>query len=91
MLLKDFSTGKRVEARYKGRGNWYKGVIANVNPDGTIDVTYDDGEVDLSLHSKYVRLVQEGIYIAQPSLIHPLTHSIFVFSESSSIFRRRKN
>jgi hypothetical protein len=63
LLLKDFSTGKRVEARYKGRGNWYKGVIANVNPDGTIDVTYDDGEVDLSLHSKYVRLVQEGMYI----------------------------
>ena len=63
LLLKDFSTGKRVEARYKGRGNWYKGVVANVNPDGTIDITYDDGEVDLSLHSKYVRLVQEGLYM----------------------------
>ncbi len=62
MLVKDFSTGKRVEARYKGRGNWYKGVVANVNSDGSIDITYDDGEVDLSLHSKYVRLVQEGMY-----------------------------
>jgi hypothetical protein len=52
----------KIEAKYKGRGNWYKGVATNINPDGTIDVTYDDGEVDLGLQSKYIKKRTEGTF-----------------------------
>lgn len=61
--MKEYTVGKRVEARYKGRGNWYKGLITSVNSDGSIDVTYDDGEVDIGLNPKFVKVVREGLVL----------------------------
>lgn len=52
--------GKRVEARFKGRGNWYKGVVSHINADNTVDVTYDDGEVDSGLNPKFIKVIKEG-------------------------------
>jgi hypothetical protein len=38
--------GERVNARYKGDGNFYAGKIEAVNSDGTFVVHYDDGDKD---------------------------------------------
>jgi hypothetical protein len=38
--------GTEVEARYKGKSKWYKGVVEAVNADGSFAVLYDDGDVE---------------------------------------------
>ena len=44
---KVFDKGEKIEALYKGKKNWYAGVVDRYNEDaGTYDVTYDDGEVE---------------------------------------------
>ena len=44
---KVFETGTKIEALYKGKKNWYAGVVDRYDEDaGTYDVTYDDGEVE---------------------------------------------
>ncbi|CAM9381976.1 unnamed protein product, partial [Hapterophycus canaliculatus] len=48
--------GDRVEARYRGRGTkFYKGKVARVNSDGTLDVDYDDGEKEIGIAAEHVR------------------------------------
>ena len=39
--------GTKIEADYRGRGKYYKGVIARDHFDGTFDVDYDDGEQEI--------------------------------------------
>ncbi|CAM9249705.1 unnamed protein product, partial [Sphacelaria rigidula] len=44
---KTLARGDPVEARYRGKGTkFFKGNITRVNSDGTIDITYDDGDKD---------------------------------------------
>ena len=44
---KVFEKGTKIEALYKGKKNWYAGVVDRYDEDaGTYDVTYDDGEVE---------------------------------------------
>ena len=44
---KVFEKGAKIEALYKGKKNWYSGVVDRYDEDaGTYDVTYDDGEVE---------------------------------------------
>ena len=44
---KVFGKGEKIEALYKGKKNWYAGVVDRYDEDaGTYDVTYDDGEVE---------------------------------------------
>jgi hypothetical protein len=50
--------GMSVEAQYKGKGKWYKGVVKYVHDDGYIDVEYDDGERDLDLPPKCVTAIR---------------------------------
>lgn len=38
--------GQRVEAEYLGLGNKYPGEVIGVNPDGTVDIMYDDNWVE---------------------------------------------
>ncbi|CAM9205087.1 unnamed protein product, partial [Laminaria digitata] len=52
--------GARVEARYKGRGLYYPGVIARVRRDGSCDIDYDDGEKEKMVDRSLVRTVGEG-------------------------------
>ena len=59
-IRSQFTLGTKVEAKYKGHGNWYKGTVTRVNHDGTIDITYEDGEVDSKLNDKYVKHFKEG-------------------------------
>ncbi|CAM9744900.1 unnamed protein product, partial [Scytosiphon promiscuus] len=48
--------GDRVEARYRGRGTkFYKGKVARVHSDGTLDVDYDDGEKEIGIAEEHVR------------------------------------
>ena len=39
-----FKVGERIEANYLGKGNFFAGKIARVNPDGTYFIHYDDGD-----------------------------------------------
>ena len=44
---KVFETGTKIEALYKGKKNWYSGVVDRYDAESeTYDVTYDDGEVE---------------------------------------------
>lgn len=52
-----FRLGQKIEGRYRGKGRWYKGRIVGVNPDGTYDVRYEDGDEDLRLEAPALRSV----------------------------------
>jgi hypothetical protein len=41
--------GARVEANFKGHGNFYPGKISRVRLNGTCDIDYDDGEQELGV------------------------------------------
>jgi hypothetical protein len=53
----DLSVGARIEARFKGRGaRWFPGKITAVNiASGTLDILYDDGDVEHDAQLQYVR------------------------------------
>ncbi|GMI52947.1 hypothetical protein TeGR_g11187, partial [Tetraparma gracilis] len=43
---KEPKVGDKCEAQFKGKGKFYKGKVAKVNSDGTINVDFDDGDKD---------------------------------------------
>ena len=49
--------GGRVEARYKGRGRYYPGVISRIRRDGSCDIDYDDGEKEQMVDPSLVKTV----------------------------------
>jgi cytidine deaminase len=53
----DFRAGDKIEARYKGRERYYSGTIKRANRDGSYDVDYDDGEKELSVEARLIKLV----------------------------------
>jgi hypothetical protein len=53
--------GMRIEGNYDGEGDWYPGVIAKVNTDGTFDIAYNDGDEEEGALAENVRAeVEEG-------------------------------
>jgi hypothetical protein len=50
-----FSTGDRCEANYQGLGIWYSGCVTNVHADQSMDINYDDGDVELRVRQTWVR------------------------------------
>lgn len=49
--VETFETGDDIEARYKGKDKWYKGMIAGVNKAAgkappTYDILYEDGDTE---------------------------------------------
>lgn len=50
-----FRLGQKVEARFRGKGRWYKGRIIGVNSGGKYDVRYEDGDEDLGLDSSAIK------------------------------------
>ncbi|CAN0096130.1 unnamed protein product, partial [Ectocarpus fasciculatus] len=51
--------GDRVEVRYRGKGTkFYKGKISRVNSDGTMDISYDDGEKEIGIAAEHVRSLE---------------------------------
>ena len=49
--------GDVVECRYRARGNWQRGKVIHVNSNDTVDVEYEDGEVDASIPMSEVKMV----------------------------------
>ena len=52
-------SGARVEARYRGRSHWFRGVVRDRAAAGggyTYSVEYDDGEVECGVSSDFVRV-----------------------------------
>ena len=54
--------GARVEARFRGKSSakWFPGKVRRVHSDGTVDVSYEDGDTDSRLKEKYVRALDSG-------------------------------
>jgi len=48
----DLFLNKRVKANWEGKGDWHPGYISAVNEDGTVSVTYDDGDFEASVERK---------------------------------------
>ena len=59
MTDKDLAVGTRVTARYGGDDEFYPGVIAAVNADGTYDVDYDDGDAESGVAAELVVAAEE--------------------------------
>lgn len=53
---KHICVGDEIESRYKGRREWYPGVIRAVNRDGTYDVHYKDGDIEYDVIPSFVRV-----------------------------------
>ena len=53
----ELSVGSTVEARYKGKDKYYRGVIARKRINGTYDVDYDDGEKETGVAKDLIRLI----------------------------------
>ena len=49
---------QRVEARYHGSDQYYKGVITSVHADYTYDVTYEDGETERNIPRDAIRVIE---------------------------------
>jgi urease beta subunit len=51
-----FKKDDQIDARWKGLPTWYPGDITRVNPDGTYDVLFTDGEVEYNVKSEFIKL-----------------------------------
>jgi hypothetical protein len=52
----ELHVGDRCEGNYQGLGIWYPGKITNIHSeDGSIDINYDDGDVELRVRKMWVR------------------------------------
>ncbi|CAN0542653.1 unnamed protein product, partial [Scytosiphon promiscuus] len=52
--------GMKVEARYKGRGRFYPGVISQVLRDGSCNIDYDDGEKERMVSPSLIKVLDES-------------------------------
>ena len=62
---------ERVEARYKGRGKYFPGRINRVNDDGTYNIRYDDGDIDINLAAEFIKKPPMEIIHEKP--VRPLS------------------
>ncbi|KAG3184952.1 hypothetical protein PC128_g13515 [Phytophthora cactorum] len=51
----EFSRGDRVEARFGGQASYYSGIIERVHPNGTCDISYDDGDEEERVNPSLIR------------------------------------
>ena len=47
--------GRQVHARYGGYDRWLRGKITAVRKDGTLNITYEDGETETGVARELVR------------------------------------
>lgn len=50
-----YQVGDEVEARYEGKGGWYRGKVDFVDSKGFFDIIFDDGERSIGLSPQLVR------------------------------------
>ena len=71
--------GQQVQARYLAstRGKfgtfWFSGTISAVHADGTVDIMYDDGDVESDVEPRFVRLSSEAH--ASGGVAHGIAHN----------------
>mmetsp|Transcript_16308 Transcript_16308/g.37734 ORF Transcript_16308/g.37734 Transcript_16308/m.37734 type:complete len:1075 (-) Transcript_16308:287-3511(-) len=53
------SSGARVEAQLHPDEEYYKGTILLIMADGSIDVQFDDGDIELSIHMDHYELLED--------------------------------
>lgn len=51
----DLVIGERIEGKYMGGKQWYKGIVVAVNPDGTAQLEYEDGDVEENVPRENIR------------------------------------
>lgn len=51
--------GWRVDVNKGGYGKWYPGRISDVNEDGTYNILYDEGDVQLVVERSFIRLIEK--------------------------------
>ena len=57
--IQEVSIGDFVEARFRGTGGYYPGVISMVHQDKTVDIDYDDGDKDKRIPLVFVKRVRK--------------------------------
>jgi hypothetical protein len=53
----EVKVGSRVEALYQRGTVWYDAVVTKLRSDGTFDVLYDDGDTELRVKRKNIRVL----------------------------------
>ena len=53
--MQTFKEGDRIEGKHQGGPRWYPGIIAEVNPDGTYEINYDDGDEESDVIPEHIR------------------------------------
>lgn len=51
-----YKVGTRIQARFAGGDDFFPGVVSALGQDGTIDIDYDDGDIERCVHPSLVRL-----------------------------------
>jgi hypothetical protein len=54
-VAEELGEGSKVEVRYRGGSNYYKGKITRKRRNGTFDILYDDGEEELGVEASLIR------------------------------------
>jgi Agenet domain len=60
-VKKKFSEGDKILANYRGRGQWFGGVVAKVHQDCSYDILYDDSEEEFSVIESKIRLFHRDV------------------------------
>jgi hypothetical protein len=55
-----FTWGQRVEVNYHNKGVWLSAAVANVHPNGTVDVEYADGETETNIAPRLIRALADA-------------------------------
>jgi hypothetical protein len=55
--LSDLFTGAAIVVNYKGNGKWFPGKIRRFRLEGSYDIDYDDGEVEMRVPEDMIRLL----------------------------------
>lgn len=56
-----FRLNQAVRAKYKMGSRWFAGKIKKVNTDGTFDVLYEDGDMELRVEREFIEGVEEEV------------------------------
>ncbi|KAK1944119.1 Cytidine deaminase [Phytophthora citrophthora] len=57
----EFTRGDRVEARFGGQSSYYPGTIERVHPNGSCDISYDDGDEEERVSPNLIRALKKPI------------------------------
>ncbi|KAL7678648.1 putative EF-hand domain pair protein [Plasmopara halstedii] len=66
----DYEPGDSVVAQIQGQGRFIAGTIKKCHIDGSYDITYDRGEVEHRVSSKYIRQQRCGLASAAKNITH---------------------